>query len=244
MRRMWFPGTGPARPASPGRHLRPIRAHHGQRIPTTSRSRCARRRRGAPPHIRPGDGAGRAARGGAGGHAVNRPAAAPTVANSGREVFGHLPTGVTVIAARDDRRKDVARRRWTRRGRGGRHLRLCPSIPRWSVWRAVTPPNGSSADLVGESGLVVNGCIAWAQCRISEVMAAGDHSIVVASASARQLARPEARPLVFYRCAYHRPLQVEYLPAPGWCELVGQRPPPPRVGRCPPRAPWPPRRVP
>ena len=64
--------------------------------------------------------------------------------------------------------------------------------------------------------LVLNGCLAWADCVIDREVEAGDHTIVLATPLELTVARPTARPLVFAQSGYHRTLRVEEARAPGW----------------------------
>lgn len=178
---------------------------------------------------------------------VMETSATPAVTAAYRQVFGHLPTAVTVIAAReaasDGAPGPVAglvvgtfsslsldpplvsfsvmntSRAWARLRAVGTFTASILASDQSALCTSLSGRDPRRFDRVAfaeDADLVVAGCVAWVTCGISQVVEAGDHSIVIASASDLQLARPEARPLVFYRRAYHRTLQVEDFPAPGW----------------------------
>lgn len=62
---------------------------------------------------------------------------------------------------------------------------------------------------------VLRGALAWADCEIAREVEAGDHLIVLARPRELVVARA-AKPLIFFQRAYHRTLPVEDFRAPGW----------------------------
>ena len=161
-------------------------------------------------------------------------------AQSYREFFGQLPTGVTAIVAQGDS------------GPVGlvvgtfSSVSLDPPLVSFMVtsgsrsWAAVKAVGLFTANILAsdqrplsqtlsgwspdkfrhvafdrEHGRVIKGCLAWADCAIEREVEAGDHVIVLAAP--RQLTVVRAsRPLIFFQRAYHRTLPVEDFRAPGW----------------------------
>ncbi len=62
---------------------------------------------------------------------------------------------------------------------------------------------GGHAHRLGPQGSpVLDGVMAWAECRIEHRYAGGDHLILVGRVEALEIPRPEADPLVFYSGQY------------------------------------------
>lgn len=160
-----------------------------------------------------------------------------------REFFGQLPTGVTVVAARTAEGPrglvvgtfasvsldpplvslmvKTGSRSWSAVQAEGRFTanvlasdqrRLSQRLAGWSPEKFRDVP----FEAEHPEALVLEDCLAWADCRIEQEIEAGDHTIVLATPLQLTVARPSARPLVFYRGSYYRTLRVEDLRAPGW----------------------------
>ena len=161
-------------------------------------------------------------------------------AQSYREFFGQLPTGVTAIVAQ---------------GEGGpvglvvgtfSSVSLDPPLVSFMVtsgsrsWAAVkaagcftanilasdqrglsqtlsgwSPGKFRSVQFDSERASVISGSLAWAECIFEREVVAGDHTIVLATPQQLTVTRA-ARPLIFFQRAYHRTLPVEDFRAPGW----------------------------
>ena len=161
-------------------------------------------------------------------------------AQSYREFFGQLPTGVTAIVAK------------SATGPVGlivgtfSSVSLDPPLVSFMVtngsrsWAAVRPEGRFTANILASdqrrlsqtlSGwspdkfrsikfeddheTVIRDCLAWADCVIEREVEAGDHIIILAKPLRLTVVRP-ARPLIFFQRAYHRTLPVEDSRAPGW----------------------------
>ncbi|WP_428391548.1 flavin reductase family protein [Lichenicoccus sp.] len=161
-------------------------------------------------------------------------------AQSYREFFGQLPTGVTAIVAKSPA------------GPVGlivgtfSSVSLDPPLVSFMVtngsrsWAAVRPEGRFTANILASdqrqlsqtlSGwspdkfrsikfeddheTVIRDCLAWADCLLEREVEAGDHIIVLAKPLQLTVGRP-ARPLIFFQRAYHRTLPVEDSRAPGW----------------------------
>jgi len=160
-----------------------------------------------------------------------------------RDFFGQLPTGVTVIVARtpDGPRGLVVgtfasvsldpplvsfmvkrgSRSWLWIQEQGRftanilasdQLVLSQRLAGWSPEKF----SDVAFDPAEDDALVIRESLAWADCVIEQEVEAGDHTIILALPSRLTVARPSARPLVYYQGAYHRTLRVQEVRAPGW----------------------------
>lgn len=158
-----------------------------------------------------------------------------------REFFGHLPTGVTVLVARGENGPVglvvgtfssvsldpplvsfmvVERSRsWSAVRKVGRFTanilasdqrRLSQVLAGWS------PSKFRDVAFADDDQLVIDGCLAWADCEVDREIEAGDHMIVLARPLELTVARGSAQPLVYYQRGYHRTLGVEESRAPGW----------------------------
>lgn len=160
-----------------------------------------------------------------------------------RTFFAQLPTGVTVIAAHSpsgpiglvvgtfssvsldpplvslmvrtqSRSYEAVREagRFTANILASDQGHLSRSLAGWAPERFRTVPFAENQP----DHLVVEGCLAWADCVIEREIEAGDHTIVLATPGQLTVERPSARPLVFCQSGYHRTLLVEEARAPGW----------------------------
>ncbi len=157
-----------------------------------------------------------------------------------REFFGQLPTGVTAIVAQAEHGPvglvvgtfssvslepplvsfmvTSGSRSWAAVKTVGRFTAnilasdqrgLSQTLSGWS------PSKFRSVPFDTEQPSVIRGCLAWADCVLDQEVAAGDHTIVLATPRELTVTRA-ARPLIFFQRAYHRTLPVEDFRAPGW----------------------------
>ena len=144
-----------------------------------------------------------------------------------RHVLGHLPTGVTVIAAYEDGGPvGMAANSVTSVSLDPPLILLCPakSSATWPTIRAagsfcVNVMAGHHEDVTRQfasketdrfsgiqwtsrpTGPALCDAVAWIECRIQDEHDAGDHTIVVGRVLAIEAA-PESEPLVFFRGSY------------------------------------------
>lgn len=161
-------------------------------------------------------------------------------AQSYREFFGQLPTGVTAIVAEGEQGPvglvvgtfssvslepplvsfmvTGGSRSWAAvRGIGRFTANILASDQRrlsqtLSGW---SPTKFRTVEFEPERSGVISGCLAWAECVVEREIEAGDHTIVLATPCELTIARA-SRPLIFFQRAYHRTLPVEDFRAPGW----------------------------
>lgn len=144
-----------------------------------------------------------------------------------REVFGHLPTGVTVVTAHgEDGPVGMAANSVTSVSLDPPMLLLCPakSSTTWPAIRAVgrfcvNVMAGHQAEVsrrfaergvdryqqvtfgAHEAGPILDGALAWVACELRDEHDAGDHTIVVADVVALEISA-EGDPLIFFRGRY------------------------------------------
>jgi flavin reductase (DIM6/NTAB) family NADH-FMN oxidoreductase RutF len=145
-----------------------------------------------------------------------------------RQVMGHLPTGVTIVAGYDaDGAIGMAANSVTSVSLDPPLVLFCPakSSRTWPLIRAsgmfcvnVMAGHHEAAtrrfSLRGidrfegidytekPCGPALTDAVAWIECTIQDEHEAGDHTIVVAQVQRLETSSSEARPLVFFRGAY------------------------------------------
>ena len=161
-------------------------------------------------------------------------------AQSYRDFFGNLPTGVTAIVAASEtgpvglvvgtfssvsldppligfmvKRNS---RSWAAVKAAGR---FTANVLASDQRRLSHVLSGGSADkfrnleFQDPEANIIRGCLAWAKCKLDREVDAGDHVIVLAVPEVMAVART-ARPLIFLQRSYHRTLPVQDFRAPGW----------------------------
>ena len=161
-------------------------------------------------------------------------------AQSYREFFGQLPTGVTAIVGQHET-GPVGLVVGTFSSvsldpplvsfmvtNGSRSWAAVKAIGRFTANILASDQRGLSQTLSGwspnkfrtvefepDQPSVIRGCLAWADCIVEKEVEAGDHIIVLARPCELVVARA-SRPLIFFQRAYHRTLPVEDFRAPGW----------------------------
>ncbi len=161
-------------------------------------------------------------------------------AQSYREFFGQLPTGVTAIVAQGDA-GPVGLVVGTFSSvsldpplvsfmvtRGSRSWAATKALGRFTANILASDQRRLSQTLSGwspdkfrhvvfenDEPTVIRDCLAWADCELEQEVEAGDHLIVLARPLTLVVARA-SRPLIFFQRAYHRTLPVEDFRAPGW----------------------------
>ena len=69
--------------------------------------------------------------------------------------------------------------------------------------RGATDPMGGYPYHHGPLGSpILDGTLAWVECRVSERYAGGDHTIIVGRVESMEVTRPDAGPLLFYSGRY------------------------------------------
>ena len=161
-------------------------------------------------------------------------------AQSYREFFGQLPTGVTAIVARSTDGPvglvvgtfssvslapplvsfmvTNGSRSWAGVKAEGRFTASILASDQRRLSQTLSgwsPDKFRNVDIDGEPQSVIRGCLAWADCELEREIEAGDHVIVLARPRELVVART-AKPLIFFQRAYHRTLPVEDFRAPGW----------------------------
>lgn len=75
-----------------------------------------------------------------------------------------------------------------------------------NFFAGTTPPGNPMGDVphrMSELGSpLIDGAIAWLDCRTHSILDGGDHRIFVGEVAACEIARPDAEPLLFYRGKY------------------------------------------
>ena len=75
-----------------------------------------------------------------------------------------------------------------------------------NFFAGTTPPGNPMGDVrhrMSELGSpLIEGAIAWLDCRTHSILDGGDHRIFVGEVAACEVARPDAEPLLFYRGKY------------------------------------------
>ncbi len=157
-----------------------------------------------------------------------------------REFFGHLPTGVTAIVAGGAEGPvglvvgtfssvsldpplvsfmvTNTSRSWSAvRALGRFTANILSSDQRALSQRLAgwSPAKFRNVEFEAGEEQVIRGCLAWAVCTVEREVPAGDHTIVLAAPQEMTVTRA-TRPLIFFQRAYHRTLPVEDFRAPGW----------------------------
>ena len=161
-------------------------------------------------------------------------------AQSYREFFGQLPTGVTAIVAQGAEGPvglivgtfssvsldpplvsfmvTSGSRSWAAVQAAGRFTANILASDQRRLCQIISgwsPDKFKSVPFEEQGVGVIRGCLAWADCMLEREVEAGDHVIVLAKPCELTVTRA-ARPLIFFQRAYHRTLPVEDFRAPGW----------------------------
>jgi len=146
-----------------------------------------------------------------------------------RQVLGHFPTGVTVVAGMDGKEPvglavgsffslsldpmlvgfcpDRSSTSWARMADSGRFCVNVLGAHQEDVCRAFASSGDDKFVGIGwkpaESGSpLIDGVLAWIDCEVDEVHAGGDHHIVVGRVLGMGVGDERDGPLVFYRGGY------------------------------------------
>lgn len=150
-----------------------------------------------------------------------------------RQVFGHLPTGVTIVTANGaDGPVGMACNSFTSVSLAPPLVSFCPALTS-TTWPSIHRAGsfcvnvlGSHHETIGrtfgqrgvdrfslgvwhdrEGGPGLDDAVAWVDCDIEALHDAGDHVIVVGRVLALEAPEHQAMPLVFHRGAYGSFLQ-------------------------------------
>ena len=161
-------------------------------------------------------------------------------AQSYREFFGQLPTGVTAIVAHGDASPvglvvgtfssvsldpplvsfmvTSGSRSWAAVRAVGRFTANILASDQRRLSQTLSgwsPDKFRHVEFEPDRPTVLRSCLAWADCVLDREIEAGDHMIVLATPQELVVSRI-SRPLIFFQRAYHRTLPVEDFRAPGW----------------------------
>ncbi len=161
-------------------------------------------------------------------------------AQSYREFFGQLPTGVTAIVAEGvtgpvglvvgtfssvslapplvSFMVTSGSRSWAAVKAAGRftaNILACDQRRLSQTLSGWSPNKFAGVAFDQKKPCVIQGALAWADCILEREVDAGDHIIVLATPCELTVSRA-SRPLIFFQRAYHRTLPVEDFRAPGW----------------------------